>query len=48
MPLGITVTLLVLGVTALAAVAGYLIDKSEERQERREFTRVSRSGPPEP
>jgi len=47
MPLGITVTLLVLGVTALAGVAGYLIDKSEERQERQPFTRVSRPGPPE-
>jgi len=47
MPLGITVTLLVLGVTVLVGVAGYLVDKSEERQERQPFTRVSRPGPPE-
>jgi len=44
MPLGITVTLLVLGVTAMIAVAGYLIDKGEEREERKEFTRVSHPG----
>lgn len=41
MPLGITVTLLVLGVTVAAAVAGYLIDKSEERQERMGITTVA-------
>jgi hypothetical protein len=41
MPLAVTVTLLVLGVTAMAAVAGYLIDKGEEREERKEFTRIS-------
>jgi len=34
--LGVIVTLLVLGVTALSAVAGYLIDKSEEREEHRQ------------
>jgi hypothetical protein len=34
MPLGLAVLLLVLGVTALVAVAGYVIDKSEERLER--------------
>ncbi len=34
MPLGLIVLLLVLGVTALLGVAGYVIDKSEERQER--------------
>ena len=38
MPLGITVVLLVLGVTALFALAGYLIDKSEASEERKEFT----------
>jgi hypothetical protein len=38
MPLGITVTLLVLGVTVLTAVAAYLIDKDEEREERKQFT----------
>jgi hypothetical protein len=43
MPLAVIVTLLVLGVTALTAVAGYLIDKGEEREERKEFTRVSHS-----
>jgi hypothetical protein len=41
MPLGVIVTLLVLSVTALTAVAGYLIDKGEEQEERKEFTRVS-------
>jgi hypothetical protein len=41
MPLPVTVTLLVLGVTMLAAVAGYLIDKSEEREERGVFTRLN-------
>jgi hypothetical protein len=41
MPLAVTVTLLVLGVTAIVAVAGYLIHKSEEREERKEFSRVS-------
>lgn len=41
MPLGITVTLLVLGVTVAAAVAGYLIDKGEEQQERLGITTVS-------
>jgi hypothetical protein len=39
MPLPVTVTLIVLGVTCLAAVAGYLIDKGEERQERKQFNR---------
>ncbi len=34
MPLGLVVLLLVLGVTALVGVAGYVIDKSEERKER--------------
>ncbi len=34
MPLGLAVLLLVLGVTVLVGVAGYVIDKSEERQER--------------
>jgi hypothetical protein len=33
MPLGLTVLLLVLIVTALTGLAGYLIDKSEERLE---------------
>ena len=41
MPLAVTVTLLVLAVTAVAAVAGYLIDKGEEREERKNLTRVS-------
>ncbi len=36
MPLALTVTLLVLGVTALAALSGYLIDKGEEREERKQ------------
>ena len=39
MPLALTVTLLVLGVTVLAAVGGYLIDKEEEREERKELTK---------
>ena len=39
MPLAVTVTLVVLGVTCLAAVAGYLIDKSEQRREREEVTK---------
>jgi len=41
MPLAVTVTLLVLGITAMTAVVGYLIDKGEECEERKEFTRVS-------
>ena len=32
--LGLTVLLLVLGVTAVFAIAGYLIDKSADRYER--------------
>jgi hypothetical protein len=35
MPLGLTVLVLVLGVTVLVGLAGYVIDKSEERQERK-------------
>lgn len=42
MPLALTVTLLVLGVTALAAAAGYLIDKSEQREERKDFSGTTR------
>ncbi len=38
MPLAVTVTLLVLGITCLVAVAGYWIDKGEEREERGQFT----------
>ena len=34
MPLGLAVVLLVLTITALVGVLGYVIDKSEERQER--------------
>ena len=34
MPLGLAVVLLVLCVTALVGVAGYVIDKGEERLER--------------
>jgi hypothetical protein len=33
MPLGLTVTLLVLGGIVLAAVAGYLIDKTPEAED---------------
>lgn len=33
MPLGLAVVFLVLGVTALVGVIGYVIDKSEEREE---------------
>jgi hypothetical protein len=36
MPLGLAVLLVVLGVTALAAAVGCLIDKSAEREERKE------------
>lgn len=36
MPLGLTVTLLVLGGIVLAAVAGYLIDKSPESADPKE------------
>jgi hypothetical protein len=36
MPLGLTVVLLVLGVTAVVGVLGYLIDKSAARDDRRE------------
>jgi hypothetical protein len=35
MPLGLSVLLIVLGVTAVAGVIGILIDKSAEREERR-------------
>ena len=41
MPLALTVLLVVLGVTVLTAIGGYLIDKSEENDERKEFTRIS-------
>jgi|KBSMisStaDraftv2_1062788.scaffolds.fasta_scaffold2414091_2 hypothetical protein len=34
MPLGLTVLLAVLGVTALFALVGYVIDKDEQRYER--------------
>ena len=34
MPLGLTVSLIVLGVIVVAGVAGYCIDKSTERWER--------------
>ena len=33
MPLGLTVVLLVFGVTAVVGAVGYLIDKSAERNE---------------
>jgi hypothetical protein len=36
MPLGLTVVLLVLGVTAVVGAVGYLIDKSAERDDRKE------------
>jgi hypothetical protein len=36
MPLGLAVLLVVLGVTALVAAVGYLIDKSAERHEHKE------------
>jgi hypothetical protein len=35
MPLALTVTLLVTGVTAVTGVIGYLIDRSAEHHERR-------------
>jgi hypothetical protein len=36
MPLGLTVLLLVVGVTVIFGVAGYLIEKSAERNERKQ------------
>jgi hypothetical protein len=36
MPLGLAVVLLVLGVTAVVGVVGYLIDRSAARNDRRE------------
>ncbi len=36
MPLALTVLLLVLGVTAVVGVAGYVVDRSTARQERKE------------
>jgi hypothetical protein len=36
MPLGLTVVLLVFGVTAVVGVVGYLIDRSAARNDRRE------------
>ncbi len=36
MPLGLTVVLLVLGVTAVVGVVGYLIDRNAARNDRRE------------
>jgi hypothetical protein len=36
MPLGLTVVLLVLGVTAVVGLLGYLIDKGAARDDRRE------------
>lgn len=36
MPLGLSVLLIVLAVTAVAGLLGILIDKSAERQDRRE------------
>jgi hypothetical protein len=36
MQLGLTVVLLVLGVTAVVGVVGYLIDRSAARDDRRE------------
>ena len=36
MPLAVTVTLLVLGITVMTAVVGYLIDRSAARNDRRE------------
>ena len=35
MPLGLSVVLLVLGVTAVVGAVGYLIDRSAERNERK-------------
>jgi hypothetical protein len=43
MPLAVTVVLLVTGVTALVAVAGYLIDigvRREEKKQRKEGTQT--------
>ncbi len=39
MPLGLTVSLLVLGAVVMVGVAGYLIDKSAESDERQEHHR---------
>ena len=36
MPLGLTVVLLVFGVTAVVGLVGYLIDRSAARNDRRE------------
>ena len=36
MPIAVTVILLVLGVTAVVGIAGYLVDRSTARQERKE------------
>jgi hypothetical protein len=36
MPLALAVVLLVLGVTALVGIAGYLVDRSTARQERKD------------
>lgn len=36
MPLALTVLLLVFAVTAVVAIAGYLVDRSTARQERKE------------
>jgi hypothetical protein len=36
MPLALAVVLLVLGVTALVGIAGYLLDRSTARQERKD------------
>jgi hypothetical protein len=42
MPLGLSVTLLVLGGIVLAGVAGYLIDKSAEAADLPDTTSVSK------
>ena len=36
MPLALAVVLLVLGVTALVGIAGYLVDRSTARQQRKD------------
>ena len=39
MLLALKVLLLVLGVTVLAGLGGYLVDRGEEREERKEWTK---------
>jgi hypothetical protein len=43
MPLGFVVTVVVLAAVLVVGAAGYLIDKSAERDERKEDLKVSRS-----